>query len=57
MSAASDLSVSLRDFSANVRVEGRSLVLVLSGNADMAAKDSLDSLLPRMHAEAPRTCT
>ncbi|MDI3290910.1 hypothetical protein [Polyangium sp. 15x6] len=54
MSAASDLSVSLRDFSANVRAEGRSLVLVLSGNADMAAKDSLDSLLPRMHAEALR---
>lgn len=54
MSAASDLSVSLRDFSANVRAEGRSLVLRLSGNADMAAKDSLDSLLPRVHGEALR---
>ncbi|MDI1429906.1 MULTISPECIES: hypothetical protein [Polyangium] len=54
MSAASDLSVALRDFSANVRAEGRSLVLRLSGNADMAAKDSLDTLLPRVHAEAQR---
>ncbi|MDI1448693.1 hypothetical protein [Polyangium sp. 6x1] len=54
MSAASDLSVALRDFSANVRAEGRSLVLSLSGNADMAAKDSLDTLLPRVHAEALR---
>ncbi|MDC0742142.1 hypothetical protein [Polyangium mundeleinium] len=54
MSAASDLSVALRDFSANVRAEGRSLILRLSGNADMAAKDSLDSLLPRVHAEAQR---
>ncbi|MDC3955903.1 hypothetical protein [Polyangium jinanense] len=54
MSATSDLSVSLRDFSASVRAEGRSLVVCLSGNADMAAKDSLDSLLPRVHAEALR---
>ncbi|HVK66633.1 MAG TPA: hypothetical protein VM694_19250 [Polyangium sp.] len=54
MSAASDLSVALRDFSANVRAEDRSLILRLSGNADMAAKDSLDSLLPRVHAEAQR---
>jgi len=54
VSAASDLSVALRDFSANVRAEDRSLILRLSGNADMAAKDSLDSLLPRVHAEAQR---
>jgi len=54
MSTLGDLSVSLRDFAANVQTEGRSIALSLSGNADMAAKDSLDALLPRVHGEAQR---
>lgn len=54
MSALGDLSVSLRDFAANADAEGQTLVLTLSGNADMAAKDSLDALLPRLHGEALR---
>ena len=54
MSATDDLSISQRDFSASAGADGPSFVLRLSGNADMAAKDGLDALLPRVHAEARR---
>ncbi len=54
MSALGDLGVSLRDFSASVTAESGTIEVRLTGNADMAAKDGLDALLPGVHAEAQR---
>lgn len=52
MSTKEGLSITLRDFSASVATNGKALVLRLVGNADMAAKEGLDALLPRLHQEA-----
>lgn len=52
MSTKEGLSITLRDFSASVATNGKALVLRLTGNADMAAKEGLDALLPRLHEEA-----
>jgi len=54
VSGQDDLAVTLRDFSASVTTKEASLELRLTGNADMAAKEALDGLLPRVHAEAQR---
>jgi hypothetical protein len=52
VSTKEGLSITLRDFSASVATNGKALVLRLTGNADMAAKEGLDALLPRLHEEA-----
>ncbi len=54
MSDLGALAVNGRDFSASASHAGGALALRLAGNADMSAKESLDALLPRVHAEAQR---
>jgi hypothetical protein len=54
VSALDTLAVKSRDFSASAAASGAELELRLTGNADMNAKESLDALLPRVHAEAQR---
>ena len=49
--------ISLRDFSATVTEGEAVLVTKLVGNADMAAKEGLDGLLPRLHDRALETST
>jgi hypothetical protein len=51
----SALSIESRDFSASVEITDATLLLKLTGNADMSAKEGLDALLPRVHEEAKRT--
>lgn len=55
MSTKENLTVTLRDFSASAEATETTLTLKLVGNADMAAKDSLDALLPRVHEEAQKS--
>jgi len=52
LSTNGNLTITLRDFSTSAERTGTTLTLKLVGNADMAAKDSLDALLPRLHQEA-----
>jgi len=52
VTALESFAITLRDFSADVSKDGPTLALRLVGNADMAAKDGLDSLLPRVHEQA-----
>ncbi|UQA59346.1 hypothetical protein [Polyangium aurulentum] len=54
MSDLDGLAVNGRDFSASAAHEDKLLFLRLTGNADMSAKEGLDGLLPRVHAEAQR---
>ena len=46
--------VSSATFTVSSAIEGDSLVLRLAGNADMGARNALETLLPTVHAEALR---
>jgi hypothetical protein len=41
-------------FAASTSFDGRALMVRLSGNADLAARSALETLLPRVHSEALR---
>jgi hypothetical protein len=49
--------VSSPTFAASSTVEEGALVVRFTGNADLAAKDALETLMPRVHAEALRLCS
>jgi hypothetical protein len=48
------VSVKGDDFAGTAKHEGTTIQVILTGNADYAALDSLESLLERLHAEARR---
>src|SRR5438128_9709292 len=48
------VSVKGEDFAGAASHEGESITVHLKGNADYAAIDELEKLLPRIHAEAKR---
>lgn len=54
MSTFPNLSVSADDFSASASLNGKTLTVKFTGNADMRTKDALDRLLSALHAEAQK---
>jgi anti-anti-sigma regulatory factor len=51
---SSVVSVTGEDFRGTAELDGRTLTMLLKGNADYAALDSLEMLLTRSHSEAVR---
>src|SRR5262249_59530165 len=47
-------AISASSFSATPSFEGDKVVVRLTGNADLGAKTAVETLLPRLHAEAVR---
>ncbi len=54
MSTLPNLSVSADDFSASASLNGKTLTVKFTGNADMRTKDALDRLLSALHGEAQK---
>ena len=54
MSALELPPVSADDFSASASLDGDTLTVRFSGNADMRTKSALDALLVKVHSEAQR---
>lgn len=54
MSTLPNLSVSADDFSAGASLNGKTLTVKFTGNADMRTKDALDRLLSALHGEAQK---